>query len=594
MLTIKNRCAVFAAAVLVLGGCMPPGPRALLEGKRLLERGKYAEAIERFQTATSLLATNAQVWQAWNYLGLACQYSGDATGAERAYQRALMSNPDLVEARYNLGCLWLSQNKFEAARSQFTTYSLRRGNSFEGFLKLGTVQLRLSEQHGPQLRSMELAAAEKAFSDAARLAPENPECWNALGIAKLQRARPTEAVQCFNEALKQRSNYAPALLNLAIVSHQYLRDRQGALEKYREYLEVRPLPANAETVRGVVTQLEQEPTAPARTAAPPGTRPLEAEIHTSVVGQTGSAAGVKPGNASDTRTGSPVRFETNAPVVRNAAVPTSPGTQSSPSSNKLNVVTLSAEPAIKPAQQVAATEPPKQTLVGDPTVPQSSSDTNNAKSTKRSFMQRLFGAGRKDDSQTAEVAGGKAAPVPGSELTNSPLVNWSGPRYPYHRPARLSAGNRAAAERWFAQGVQAQQASRLSVALSAYREATQLDPSFFEAYYNLGLSAAQSGKLTTALPAYENALAIRPDSVDARYNFALALQRANYVGDAVVELEKLTASNPNEARVHLALGNLYGQQLHQAAIAKQHYLRVLEIDPHNPQANAIRSWLASN
>ena len=74
MLTIKNRCAVFAAVVVLLAGCMPPGPRALLEGKRLLERGKYAEAIERFQTATSLLATNAQAWQAWNYLGLACQY----------------------------------------------------------------------------------------------------------------------------------------------------------------------------------------------------------------------------------------------------------------------------------------------------------------------------------------------------------------------------------------------------------------------------------------------------------------------------------------------------------------------------------------
>ena len=45
MLTIKNRCAVFATAALLLAGCMPPGPRALLEGKRLLERGKYADLI---------------------------------------------------------------------------------------------------------------------------------------------------------------------------------------------------------------------------------------------------------------------------------------------------------------------------------------------------------------------------------------------------------------------------------------------------------------------------------------------------------------------------------------------------------------------
>jgi tetratricopeptide (TPR) repeat protein len=255
----------------------------------------------------------------------------------------------------------------------------------------------------------------------------------------------------------------------------------------------------------------------------------------------------------------------------------------------MNVATLPVEPAIRPAQEVAVTEPPKPTLP-DPAA-QSASGSNSSKPTKRSFLQRLFGS--KDDSQTVEETSSKTAPIPGSE-TNNLQVNWSGPRYTYHRPAKPQVGNRSAAERWFTQGLQAQQTQRLSVALQAYREATQLDPSFFEAYYNLGLTAAESGKLTTALPAYENALAIRPDSVDARYNFALALQRANYVGDAVVELEKLTGSNPNEAKAHLALGNLYGQQLHQPANAKQHYLKVLEIDPHNPQANAIRSWLAAN
>jgi hypothetical protein len=55
----------------------------------------------------------------------------------------------------------------------------------------------------------------------------------------------------------------------------------------------------------------------------------------------------------------------------------------------------------------------------------------------------------------------------------------------------------------------------------------------------------------------------------------------------------LTAS-PNDARGHLALGNLYAQQLHQPAKARDHYLRVLETDPRNPQAEAIRRWLSAN
>ncbi len=578
MLTIKNRYAVFPAALLLLAGCMPPGPRALLDGKRLLERGKYTEAVERFQTATTLLATNAQVWQAWNYLGLACQYSGDATGAERAYQRALISNPDLVEARYNLGCLWLSQNKLEAAKSQFTTYTLRRGNSYEGFLKLGTVQLRLSEQHGPQLRSIELGAAEKAFNDAVKLAPQSPECWNSLGVVKLQRGRPAEAVQSFNEALKQKSKYAPALLNLAVVSHQYLRDHQTALVKYREYLDVNPAAPNAEAVRAIVGQLVQESNSSRAAANTSGTRPLEAESRV-MTGQ-GGATTVKPTATSET----PARLDDGAAVSRNAKSAggpqgSTPGVQTSATSNSTEVVALTPEPA-----QSKSSSP------GDPAKAVLSSNSPSAKSTKRSFLQRLFGSGTNVSLQAGEEPVGKS----GSEFTNNPQITWSGPRYAYQRPSRLSAGNRVAAERWFAQGVHAQEAGRLSVALQAYREATQLDPSFFEAYFNLGLTATESGKLTIALPAYENALAVRPDSVDTRYNFALALERGNYIGDAVNELEKLVASNPNEARAHLALGNLYGQQLHQPGNARPHYLRVLEIDPHNSQANAIRSWLATN
>jgi len=73
----------------------------------------------------------------------------------------------------------------------------------------------------------------------------------------------------------------------------------------------------------------------------------------------------------------------------------------------------------------------------------------------------------------------------------------------------------------------------------AYRKATQLDPTYYDAYYNLGLAAAEAGNLQSALLAYEHALALRPDSLDARYNFALVLKQANYFRDSANELEKL-------------------------------------------------------
>jgi tetratricopeptide (TPR) repeat protein len=75
---------------------------------------------------------------------------------------------------------------------------------------------------------------------------------------------------------------------------------------------------------------------------------------------------------------------------------------------------------------------------------------------------------------------------------------------------------------------------------------------------------------------------------------AQALRQANLFADAVTEFEKVLAQYPNETRCHLALGNLYASQLRQPAKARPHYLKVLETDPRNAQADAVRYWLAAN
>ena len=82
MLTIKNRIRkdllLFLTLAAALTGCAPPGPRALIEGKKLMDQGRFPDAVEELKVAASLLSTNAQ---AWNYLGLAYQYAGQPTNA---------------------------------------------------------------------------------------------------------------------------------------------------------------------------------------------------------------------------------------------------------------------------------------------------------------------------------------------------------------------------------------------------------------------------------------------------------------------------------------------------------------------------------
>ncbi len=234
----------FLALALVLSGCTPAGPRAMLKGKKYLDRGEVVAAVTQFKRATMLLATNAN---AWNYLGVAEQRAGQPDEAAAAYQTALKLDRDLVEAHFNLGCLWLEQNRPDAAKSEFTAYTLRRPNAAAGWLKLGSAQLR----------SGETSQAERSFSAVYHMDMNNPEALNGLGFARVQRGKIRDAAQFFAAALQSRPDYAPALLNLAIVNQQYLRNNKAALENYRSYLALNPHPANYDEVKTLAAGLEQ-------------------------------------------------------------------------------------------------------------------------------------------------------------------------------------------------------------------------------------------------------------------------------------------------------------------------------------------------
>jgi tetratricopeptide (TPR) repeat protein len=480
-------------------GCTPAGPKAFLQGEKLVEKGKYAQAIEKLKLATSLIPTNAQ---AWNYLGLAYHHAGQFGEAEQTYRRALLINHDLSEAHYNLGCLYLDQKKNDTAKTEFIAYTLRRANSLEALLKLGSAQLRVNE----------LAPAEKTFQDALRLSPQNPEALNGLGCVRAhQRGRANEAVGYFSAALKANTNYPPALLNLAIVAQQQSQDKRFALQKYREYLSLKPPPENVQAVKAVILQLEQELNPP----HVPATRP-RVEVSTNFVNQRPAPTNINRAAASER----PATNNSKAPVV----------VQSPPSNTE--VVKVTPDPVVKPAAETSL--PATRT-----TQPVASAN---------------------DSTET---------------------------------PSAPSA-NRLQAEHLFAEGRRAQQTHRLTDAINSYRAATQQDPAYFEAFYNLALATAEAGNLPAAIAAYESALAIRPDSLDARYNLALVLKQNNDFTRAAAEFEKLLEKYPNDSRSHLALGNLYAQQLHDPAKARQHYLKVLETDPHNPQSSTIRFWLTSN
>ncbi len=450
--------------------------------------------MEEFKTATTLLATNAQ---AWNYLGVACQRAGQPADAAAAYQRALALDRDLVEAHYNLGSLWLEQNKPADAKIEFTAYALRRGNEPEGWLKLGSAQLHAGD----------FQAAEKSFSTVLYLNTNNAEAFNGLGLARAERGRAHEAAQFFAAAIQYHPDFAPAFFNLAMVAQQDLHDNKLALQNYRAYLALTPRPANWSAVNEIVKDLEQVVTVPAVTPPPanepkPTVRPSPA---------------TKPTPTVTHNTTSPRSIPNVPPQV--VKVQPEPLIVTSP--NK--PVEASSAPATNQAVGSSAPEPkPEQKYIETGVTPLPPSNfTPPAVATP------------------VAAPPAEARPI---QIVQSAAPTF--PRYLYQSPRKPAAGDRVAAAGAFTKAQIFEQASRWTDAMQAYRQAATFDPGWFEAQYNYGVLAYRLRDFSAALPAYETALAIQPDSANARYNFALALKAAGYVPDAVNELKKVAAAGP--------------------------------------------------
>ena len=591
MLATKNKIlygsiglVVFLMLAIFLAGCGPPGPRALLKGKKLLARGDYAEAVAKLRTATSLMTTNAQ---AWNYLGVAEQHAGLTDAAVLAYQRALMINRDLVEAHYNLGCLWLEQNKPDSAKIEFTAYTLRRSNAPEGWAKLGVAYLRLRD----------VALAEKNFNTALSFDPHNAEALNGLGLAQIQRGRPGEATQYFASAVKAHPDYEPALLNLATTAQRYLHDNALALQNYRAYLALSPHRENWDDVNAIADDLERQIN-PA--ASPSRVNRQVSSTTPPAASRTQLASAKPPAQPGSTARANPKPSYEPAPVE---TVEVQPGPEIAGAQEPFtSAATKPSAPAKSQPEQPGGKpgimhelnplnwfhSTPQKPRVTQ--LPPLNSDNNRVNQAKEPATEPTVNA----PPAVVEPAPAPPKPAPPKPVKVVRPPPPSFPRYSYLSPSKPKPGNRQAAGRAFAQAQQFERDEQFLNALDSYREAGRLDPAWFEAQYNCSVMAYRLRNYSQSLAACEMALAIKPGSADARYNLALALKAAGYVTDAMNELKKVLASNPGDVRAHLTLGNIYAQQLHDPEPARAHYLKVLQLDPRNPQATDIQFWLSAN
>ena len=510
-----------------------------------IKRHKYKEAQQRLLYGLKLEPSNAAL-----HLNLAVlnhQYLNDRRAAVAEYKAFLDLKPDAPEApAVKAALLQLDPPPVVLPKADATNHIGRPAAAAPATNTPAPVNTRPPPADGTASRPAPQVAEKK---------PANPPA--APATAKPAVAPPVTSPAA--PATAEKARVAPEITNLEKPASQ-----PPAVIKTAA-------PANAP--KEVVKVEDDLKPAPA-VDAPPAARPMGADpaAPTNIISTNAVAAapaGYRPDvpDPGSPPAGKPRSFWTRMNPVRwfsGGPVQEAPGSKPA---TPLNLPQVSAPMQSVPSNSAAAS------LVasGTPVLPPQFSPSSPSQVQQAPQLQ---------------VQAQPPAPAPPPK----PVI----PRYKRQSAAALVPGDRQAAQAEFIRASEAIRQRNLSDGAAAYRQAADLDPSYYEAQYNLSLASLENGDTTQAVLAAENATLLQPASEDARLQFASSLQRAGYPADAADEYEKAAAKRPGDSSLQMALASLYAREMLDPAKARPHYEKVLALNPQHPKADAIRAWLAAN
>ena len=141
----------------------------------------------------------------------------------------------------------------------------------------------------------------------------------------------------------------------------------------------------------------------------------------------------------------------------------------------------------------------------------------------------------------------------------------------------------------FDRGVVHNRQGNLTGAIHAYREAIQLQPSFYQAHYNLGIVLLQKNDYSGAASALQQAVQLKPDFAGAYNNLGIAFSHQGKLDKAILSFRDAIhhskgASNTN---FHFNLGIALWRS-GDVAGAKEEFHTILQAEPQHREArNAL-------
>ncbi|MCX6992476.1 MAG: tetratricopeptide repeat protein [Kiritimatiellaeota bacterium] len=240
--------AVALCAALLFAGCGEnPARKACRQGAQALKRGHYTQSIRLLQKSAKLGGTNAPMAAIYNGLGLAYYRIGQPENALGAFELSARQDPKFAEPVYNTGVIMVESGREAQAVACFEKAAQLDASGTRALEYLGWIFYRNQRWDN----------ARKALNDARQRAPREPRILTAMALLELKVTNVVQAISCLQEALEHDAGYAPALYNLAMVNHLWLKSDSQAAPLFKDYLRLAPKGEGAEKATQVLHDINK-------------------------------------------------------------------------------------------------------------------------------------------------------------------------------------------------------------------------------------------------------------------------------------------------------------------------------------------------